>query len=118
MQNLKWNSLVATLAMTAAINGASAAPSGSVGGFQDPAAAAIPQPSELTAAAFFDGTPDSFDVLDASSMEDTRGELWPFVLGVVGLDIAISTYFWGTYVPSVSGGGSCTACTIPLALPR
>ncbi len=33
---------------------------------------------------------------------EVRGEVWPFILGVAALDLALQTYFYGVYVPSVS----------------
>ena len=58
--------------------------------------------------------------LDDTQMIGTRGEFWPMLAGVLGIaavDIALQTYFWGTYVPSVSGGGGKTV-TIPTPVHR
>ena len=30
---------------------------------------------------------------------ELRGQLWPFILGVVAVDLALQTYFYGVYVP-------------------
>ena len=32
-----------------------------------------------------------------------RGQLWPFILGVVAVDLALQTYFYGVYVPKTWG---------------
>ncbi len=32
-----------------------------------------------------------------------RGQLWPFILGVVAVDLALQTYFYGVYVPKTRG---------------
>ena len=62
----------------------------------------------------FDGIgPPTTVLLDDQTMRDTRGELWPFVFGVVGLDLALAGYFWGVYVPAVGGSGNCTTCNTP-----
>ena len=31
------------------------------------------------------------------------GQLWPFILGVVAVDLALQTYFYGVYVPKTRG---------------
>ena len=55
-------------------------------------------------------------------MADTRGELWPMIFTVAAVDIALSSYFWGVYVPQyaapASGVGLCPACEIPGSRPR
>ncbi|MEE4279664.1 MAG: hypothetical protein V2I82_14450 [Halieaceae bacterium] len=57
---------------------------------------------------------DELQLLDQAAMESTEGELWPFVFGVAGLDIALSAYFYGVYVPAISGtGGFCVSCNWP-----
>jgi len=43
------------------------------------------------------------EVLDAQAMGSTRGELWPLIGAVVTVDLALATFFWGTYVPTMSG---------------
>lgn len=53
-------------------------------------------------------------LLDEPTMRDTRGELWPFIVSVVGLDLALSSYFWGVYVPTVGGGSGCITCSYAL----
>ena len=67
------------------------------------------------ASAFDGGLPVEASLLDNQAMEQTHGQLWPLVGGIaaiVGVDLALASYFWGVYVPS-TGGGSCTTCTIP-----
>ena len=32
-----------------------------------------------------------------------RGQLWPFILGVVAVDLALQAYFYGVYVPKIRG---------------
>ena len=32
-----------------------------------------------------------------------RGQLWPFILGVVAVDLALKTFFYGVYVPKTRG---------------
>lgn len=32
-----------------------------------------------------------------------RGQLWPFILGVVAVDLALQTHFYGVYVPKTRG---------------
>jgi len=32
-----------------------------------------------------------------------RGQLWPFIFGVVAVDLALQTYFYGVYVPHTRG---------------
>ena len=34
---------------------------------------------------------------------ELRGQLWPFILGVVAVDLAPQTYFYGVYVPQTRG---------------
>lgn len=54
---------------------------------------------------------DQLQFLDQAEMESTEGELWPIVFGVAGIDIALSAYFYGVYVPTISGnGGTCVYC--------
>lgn len=67
------------------------------------------------ATAFDGGLPGDASVLDNQAMEQTHGQLWPLVGGIaaiVGVDLALASYFWGVYVPS-TGGGSCASCTLP-----
>ena len=32
-----------------------------------------------------------------------RGQLWPFILGVVAVNLALQTYFYGVCVPKTRG---------------
>ena len=34
---------------------------------------------------------------------ELRGQLWPFILGVVAVDLALQTYFCGVYIPPTRG---------------
>ena len=34
---------------------------------------------------------------------ELRGQLWRFILGVVAVDLALQTYFYGVYVPQTRG---------------
>ena len=34
---------------------------------------------------------------------EVRGQLWPFIRGVVAVDLALKTYFYGFYVPQTRG---------------
>ena len=34
---------------------------------------------------------------------ELRRQLWPFILGVVAVDLALQTYFCGVYVPQTRG---------------
>ncbi len=34
---------------------------------------------------------------------ELRGQLWPFILGVVAFDLALQIYFYGVYVPQTRG---------------
>ena len=45
-------------------------------------------------------------IVDKDVTEDIaelKGQLWPFILGVVAVDLALQTYFYGVYVPSTRG---------------
>ena len=39
--------------------------------------------------------------LSASQMQATEGQLWPLIGAIVSVDLALSGYFWGVYVPTV-----------------
>lgn len=45
----------------------------------------------------------TLEVLDPAEMQDTQGQLWPLIGAVVTVDLALATFFWGTYVPTVTG---------------
>ena len=34
---------------------------------------------------------------------EIRGQLWPFILGVVAVDLALQTYYYGVYIPQTRG---------------
>ena len=36
-------------------------------------------------------------------ISEVRGQLWPFILGVGAVDLALQTYFYGVYVPHTRG---------------
>ena len=70
-----------------------------------PAAAAPPDalinntlslPAELNKAMIVDK-----DVTEGIS--EVRGQLWPFILGVVAIDLALQTYVYGVYIPKTRG---------------
>ena len=42
-------------------------------------------------------------ILDTDVYE-IRGEVWPVILGVVAVDLALQAYFYGVYVPSTRRG--------------
>ena len=35
-----------------------------------------------------------------TDVSEVRGEVWPVILGVVAVDLALQAYFYGVYVPS------------------
>ena len=39
-----------------------------------------------------------------TDVSDIRGEVWPVILGVVAVDLALQAYFYGVYVPSTRRG--------------
>ncbi len=57
---------------------------------------------------------DQAHALDETAMTDSRGQLAPLigvVAGIAGLDLALMSFYWGYYIPTVSsGGGACTGC--------
>lgn len=45
-------------------------------------------------------------IVDEDATQDItelRGQLWPFILGVVAVDLAVQTYFYGVYIPQTRG---------------
>ena len=32
---------------------------------------------------------------------ELRGQIWPIIVGITTIDIALQSYFWGIYVPTV-----------------
>lgn len=76
----------------------------------------IPDHQMLGAQAFAGADASEIALMNESAMQETEGQLWPLVGGIaaiVGVDIALASYFWGVYVPSSGGGGKCPTCTIP-----
>jgi hypothetical protein len=73
---------------------------------------------QLLANAFTYGPEEAVVNLDAAAMDETRGELWPWIIGVAALDVSIASFFWGTYVPTISAAGSCPNCTLATPFPR
>ena len=53
--------------------------------------------------------------LTDEQMGATEGQLWPIIGAVVTLDLALSSYFWGVYVPTMYGSSSgfCVTCYAP-----
>ena len=43
-------------------------------------------------------------VMVESDVSDIRGKVWPFILGVAAVDIAIQAYFYGVYMPATRRG--------------
>ena len=39
-----------------------------------------------------------------TDISEIRGEVWPVILGVVAVDLALPAYFYGVYVPSTRRG--------------
>ena len=39
-----------------------------------------------------------------TDISEVRGEVWPFIFGVVAVDLALQTYYYGIYVPSTRRG--------------
>lgn len=62
--------------------------------------------------AFSASSPESYRQLSAEEMATTRGKLAlvPFIGLVIGTDIALASFFWGIYVPSMLGAGNCMSC--------
>lgn len=39
-----------------------------------------------------------------TDISEVRGEVWPFIFGVVAVDLALQAYYYGVYVPSTRRG--------------
>jgi hypothetical protein len=80
------------------------------GAGQAATAAAVPAP--WIEDAFSGSPPESYRQLSAEEMSETRGKfaLVPFVGLVIGTDIALASFFWGVYLPSLQGYASCMSC--------
>lgn len=51
--------------------------------------------------------------LSPGAMHATQGELWPWIIGITTLDLALASFFWGDYIPTItSPGGTCVNCTL------
>ncbi|MFK8042907.1 hypothetical protein [Congregibacter sp.] len=69
--------------------------------------------SALVSAAFKSPPSSTVRPLDAQLMDNTQGELWPWIFGVVAVDISLASFFWGEYVPIMAAsGGACVTCDI------
>lgn len=44
-------------------------------------------------------------VIVDSELAEVRGQVWPLILGVVAVDLALQAYFYGVYLPNTRGGG-------------
>lgn len=102
LSKLGWMPLVCTL---------TAAPLVSAGNAVD----GVQVPSGEFNLAFSGAESSALLPMSEAAMGETRGEIWPFIAAVVATDLALATYFWGVYVPSVSNsGGQCgAACDVP-----
>lgn len=83
-------------------------------GFASVSTMAAPAPHADPLQASFEGAPPgTVERLTAAELEATKGEWLPaFVFGVVGVDLALSAYFWGVYVQDyASTSGGCLSCT-------
>ena len=43
-------------------------------------------------------------IMSDTDISEIRGEVWPVILGVVAVDLALQAYFYGVYVPSTRRG--------------
>ena len=69
--------------------------------------------SALMSAAFHSPPSNTVTPLDNQLMDTTQGELWPWIFGVVAVDISLASFFWGDYVPIVAASGAaCVNCDI------
>jgi len=68
------------------------------------------EPVDLNRA--FGGDAPVLERLDTPAMEDTRGRLsfLAIPLAIAGVDIGLMGLYWGIYVPTYGGTGSCTGC--------
>lgn len=71
------------------------------------------QQSALLSEAFNSAPSASARVFDEALMEETQGALWPWIFGVVAVDISLASFFWGDYLPTMAAaGGACVNCDI------
>lgn len=98
---LGWMPLICTLTM---------APLVSADSLREPGGGAVD-----FASAFAEPESSSLRPMTREAMGETKGEVWPVIAAIVATDIALASYFWGVYVPSVSNsGGQCgAACDTP-----
>jgi hypothetical protein len=95
------NSLVGALTLSLLISAAAnAAPAAT-----EPWLGDVVDPSALPAV----------ELLSDSEMASTHGRFAPLALigVVVGADLALASFFWGVYIPTVYGGGgvACHTCS-------
>lgn len=43
-------------------------------------------------------------VIVNNELAEVRGQVWPLILGVVAVDLALQAYFYGVYLPNTRGG--------------
>lgn len=85
------------------------------GALANPGTAGTPSMQDQLAAAF-EAPPVAAPMpLSQSQMLATEGQLWPLIGAIVSVDLALSGYFWGVYVPTVYGSSSgfCVTCYAP-----
>ncbi|MFT4768336.1 MAG: hypothetical protein ACI8RN_001471 [Glaciecola sp.] len=69
--------------------------------------------SALISSAFHSPPSTELQMLDEQAMSSTQGELWPWIIGVVALDLSLASFFWGNYVPIMTASsGFCVNCDI------
>lgn len=85
------------------------------GALADPGALGVSSIEDSLAAAFEVQPVATPQPLSASQMQATEGQLWPLIGAIVSVDLALSGYFWGVYVPTVYGSSSgfCVTCYAP-----
>jgi hypothetical protein len=85
------------------------------GTLADPGAVGMSAIEDPLAAAFAAPPEAAPQPLSASQMQATEGQLWPLIGAIVSVDLALSGYFWGVYVPTVYGSSSgfCVTCYAP-----
>lgn len=81
------------------------------------ATAAAPLPSARDVAGDYLGgvAAAEFALLDETALEASHGKMLPLlptVAAITGVDLALSAFFWGVYVPYITAGNShqCSAC--------
>lgn len=86
---------------------------GSLGVMASTAAAAPAQAPDPLQASFAGLAPGAVEQLTAAELDATKGRWLPaFVFGVAGIDLALSAFYWGVYVPNYAApSGGCLSCT-------